>query len=541
MPRGATEAALLAGVLAVVGAFALAPAVELFARSFVAAGGWAALARLVASPSARSAFRNSLLQGGLSGALAVAIGYPAGVFVGRYRWPGRDVVRSALLLPFLLPSLVMVLGVLDLLGPQGIAGGPWPAARWFASGMPGVVAVNLFYNVPIVVVLTATGCEASSSSQEETIAGLGGTPARAYFETWATPSWTGALGGGLLTFVLSALSFAPPILLCGNRCSTVEVLVYSLAEVAGQPAQAGALALVLVAAFLAPALAYVLLVRRLAPSRGRTYRPRRPVWTAPATWALAGTFVAVAAAELALVGAVVVRSIVPAGGGPVGRGWSALFAGSTAGRLGISVEGAVGNTLFFAALAAAVGIVVAIASAFVTSRRPQLTTGVGLALFVPVLLSPVVLAEALEAFWGPILGGTADLWVLIVLSQALLAVPFALQSLQVPLFGLAPAGAESARALGATPWGAFVDADLPRVRRGIRTALLFAFALGLGEFTATYFLVTSSTRFRTLPVAIYALTDDRLYAAAGAATALLLALSLAVLAVVVAGRRDDDG
>jgi ABC-type Fe3+ transport system permease subunit len=314
--------------------------------------------------------------------------------------------------------------------------------------------------------------------------------------------------------------------------------VYQLAYVAGEPAVAGTLAFVLVLLFLAPALVYVLLMRRLRAARGRTNRPRPPPWGAPSTWALAATFTAVVVAEGALVLSVLVRSVLPPGGGPLGRGWTLLFAPSTSARLGISLEGAVGNTLFFAALAAGVAIVLATASSFVTARRPALATALGLVLFVPVLLSPVVLAQALATFWQPLVGGGADVWVLIVLSQALLALPFAVQSLEIPLAGLPRAGAEAAQGLGASSWGAYVDAELPRVRRGVQTALLFAFALGLGEFTATYFLVTPQSRFRTLPVAVYALTGGRLYPAAGAAAALLLALSLVVFAAIVAGGAD---
>jgi thiamine transport system permease protein len=536
MKRPAADLALLAAVLAVVGAFAVVPAAVLFERSIGPTGGATAFAAVWNQAQTRRAFDNSLLQGGLSAALAVGVGYPAGVFLGRYRWPGRGAVRSAILLPFLLPSLVMVLGTLDLLGPQGLLGGPAPAFRWFAHGVPGIIAVNLLYNVPIVVVLTATGCEASSAALEETVATLGGSPARAYVETWAWPSWIGALCGGLLTFVLSALSFAPPILLCGSRCDTVEVRVYRLAEITGQPYTAGVLALLLVGAFLAPAVAYLLLARRLRPAPGSIYHPRVPSWRSPATWGLAVGFGAVVACEGALVVAVLVRSLVPPGGGRWAHGWQLLFAPATAAHLGTNVSNAVANTLFFAALAAAVGFVVASASAFLSARRPGWATPLALVLFVPILLSPVVLAEALATFWRPALGGSANVWVLIVLSQALLGVPFALQALEIPLAGLGRHGREVAATLGATPWTAFVDVELPRVRRGIQSAVLFAFALGMGEFTATNFLVTPKTT--TLPVAVYTLQNARLLPAASAATGLLLLVSLGLFGLIVASGGD---
>jgi len=120
-------------------------------------------------------------------------------------------------------------------------------------------------------------------------------------------------------------------------------------------------------------------------------------------------------------------------------------------------------------------------------------------------------------------------------SQAILAIPFALQSLEIPLAGLSPAAREAAETLGATSFGAFLDADLPRVKDGLVTAGLFAFALGLGEFTATFFLVTPS--YTTLPVALGRLANARLFAVADAAAGLLLLLSLAVFLVLLLGGR----
>ena len=123
-----------------------------------------------------------------------------------------------------------------------------------------------------------------------------------------------------------------------------------------------------------------------------------------------------------------------------------------------------------------------------------------------------------------------------IVSQAVLALPFALQTLTIPLSGLSASLRESAQSLGATRFGAFLDADLPRVRDGLITAGLLAFALGLGEFTATYFLVTP--RFTTLPVALYGLSETRQLPLADAAAGLLLVLSLAVfLALSLGGRR----
>ncbi len=532
------ERIVLLLVVGFVGAFALAPAGYLFAVSLHDGGGIAGVAAVLAETGTRASIGQSLLQGTLSALVGMALGYPAGVFLGRYRWRGDTWVRSLLLVPFLLPSLVVVVGLGELFGRSGFLGDPLAALRFLASGLPGIVATNLLFNVPVIVLFTASGCEASSVELEESVAALGGGPLRAYRECWAGPSWTGAACGGLLTFVFSALSFAPPLLLCRAGCATVEVRVWQLA--AGSeldPAAAGLLSLVLVVGFLAPALAYLLLARRLSASAAAVPAPRRrPVpWRSPAAWGLAAAMGLVLATETSLLAVVVLRSLLAPNTSGFGVGWSLLFASRTADRLGITVGHLLLNTVGFAALAAVVGLLVALASAFVGARRPGASLALGLVVFVPVLLSPIVLAFALSAFWGPLLGGEPNVWLLIVLSQGLLGLPLALQSLELPLAALPASVRESAQTLGASSWGAFVDAELPRLSRGVETAALFSLALGLGEFTATYFLVTP--QFTTLSVAVYAFQQRGLFAASAPAAALLLLLSLAVYATTVAGAR----
>ncbi len=534
--RGLPSLAFLLPVLGFVVAFALVPVGLLFATSVASAGGTSGVRAILSDPENVRAIANSLEQAGLSATLAVAIGYPAGVFLGRYDWPGRSAVRSFLLVPFLLPSLVVVFGVLDLFGPSGLLSGAWPALTVLGHGVPGIVVANLLFNVPIVLLLTAAGVEGSAVDLEETVATLGGSPARAYLDVWARPSWVGAIAGGLLTFLFSALSFAPPLLLCGPGCYTVEAQVWFLDTYGLDPTAAGVLSVAMVALFAVPTVAYLAVLGRLRGLPGRrASAPRRPPWRSPVVVALAAETIAVLAAVGALLVAVLVRTLQPVGGGGAGAAWAALFSSATQARLGIGVGGAVANTLFFATVAASIALVLGVLASFATARRPRAARGLGLVLFVPLLISPVVLAFGLAEFWRPVLGGVSTVWALVIVSQAVLALPLALQSLALPLASLPPEERDAARTLGASAWGAFVDADLPRVREGLVTAALFAFALGLGEFTATYFLVTPV--FTTLPVLLYDLSNTRLVAVADAAAGLLLLLSLAVFGGLALGGR----
>jgi thiamine transport system permease protein len=536
MRRPTSEQGFLLPVLLFVGLFALVPVAFLFARSLGGAGGISGVTAILSNPYNVRAVDNSLVQGGISAAFAVVVGYPAGVFLGRYDWPGRSAFRSFLLVPFLLPSLVVVFGVLELFGPSGILSRAVPSLAYLGSGLPGIVVANLLFNAPIVVLFTAAGAEGGTVDLEETVATLGGSPGRAYLEVWGRPTWVGALVGGLLTFLFSALSFAPPLLLCGPTCYTVEAQVWFLDTFGLEPNAAGVLSVAIVALFAVPTAIYLLALGRLRTVRAQRARVRRTVsLRSPVSVALAVETGAVLASVFVLLGAVLYRSVVPTNGAVPGAAWSSLFSSGTAARLGISITGAVGNTLFFAAVAAGIAIVLGVVTGFAVSRRPRRAAVLGLVLFVPLLISPVVLAFSLAELWRPIFGGESSVWFLVIVSQAVLALPLALQSLEIPLAGLSPDLRDAARTLGASPWGAFLDADLPRVRDGLVTAGLFAFALGLGEFTATYFLVTPT--FATLPVALYALANTRLFPLADAAAGLLLLLSLAVFASLVLGGR----
>lgn len=388
------------------------------------------------------------------------------------------------------------------------------------------------------MLFTALGCESASDSLEETTATLGGSPARAYRDVWAGPSLLGAAAGTLLTFIFSALAFAAPIVLCGSappsHCYTLEAQVYALDTIALNSTAASLLALAMVLVLVVPTIAYILVSRRLAgfgwPARRARPRTREG---GPIAYVLAGVSIAVWAGIALVLGAVLYRSFVPFRGGSFGAPWTDLFSPTTANALGIPVSQVVGNTFGFAILACAIALVLALLAGMALRARPLLGRPLAAYLFLPLLISPVLLAFSLAQFWRPLLGGESMVWILIAVSQATLALPFVMQSLEIPLFALPRATNESARTLGASGWQAFWDADMPLARSGLVVGSLFAFALGFGEFTATYFLVTP--QYTTLSVATYELSTTRnplLGNASDGAAALLLLVSLGVFLVI---------
>ena len=95
-----------------------------------------------------------------------------------------------------------------------------------------------------------------------------------------------------------------------------------------------------------------------------------------------------------------------------------------------------------------------------------------------------------------------SLW-LVPIAQALVGIPFVIRTV-VPVLRAIDEDLRSAAAvLGASPWRVWREIDLPIVFRAFVVAAGFAFAISLGEFGATAFLVRADRP--TVPVAIYQL------------------------------------
>jgi thiamine transport system permease protein len=92
---------------------------------------------------------------------------------------------------------------------------------------------------------------------------------------------------------------------------------------------------------------------------------------------------------------------------------------------------------------------------------------------------------------------------IIPIAHALIAIPFVVRVMLPVLQSIDPRLREAAAVLGAGPRRVWLEIDLRIAARAALVAAGFAFAISLGEFGATLFIVRPETT--TLPVAIYRL------------------------------------
>ncbi|MHA2294226.1 MAG: ABC transporter permease [Candidatus Hodarchaeales archaeon] len=186
----------------------------------------------------------------ISALITVIIGIPGAYIFTKYQFPGNESLKTILIIPFVLPPVVVVLGFILLLGPSGalnvllmdIFNLKSPPIHLYKT-FEGIILVHAFYNVPIVLRLVSSAWSKANVDIEEVATTLGSRNLH-FFRYVKFPQISSAiLASGILTFLYCFTSFAIVLSLGGIQYKTLEVQIYSLFHYRYDIHQAAALAL----------------------------------------------------------------------------------------------------------------------------------------------------------------------------------------------------------------------------------------------------------------------------------------------------------
>jgi thiamine transport system permease protein len=475
-------------------------------------------------------------QAAASTVLTLAVGLPVAYLFARHDFPGKTMLKALTTLPFIMPTIVVAMGFIALLGPQGLVntalsglfGADGPQVR--VTNTLGIIFMaHAFYNYAIVVRIVSAFWSNLSPAFSESAAMLGAGRIRTFTQVTLPLLIPSLLSSAALVFVFSFTSFGVVLVLGGPRFATLEVSIYELTVRLFQLDIAGALALVQLVFTSAFLLVYTRLQARSAVPitfvpvevGARKTRDLRGVMAAVA---IAGGLLAVLSPLLALV-----EQAVSSGGGYSLAHFRGLFTDESGSYFYLSPLMVVWNSIRFALASMVIALVVGtIASYVIVQRRGR--SGVVDALFMaPLGISAVTLGFGfLVAFnrWPVDLRGS---WLILVIAHSLVAYPFVIRSVLPVLRGMPPHLRESAALLGATPVKIFLYVELPILARALLVGATFAFAISMGEFGASLLLVRPE--FTTIPVAIFRLLGQPGESNLGQA----LAMSTLLMAVVTVG------
>jgi putative spermidine/putrescine transport system permease protein len=172
-------------------------------------------------------------------------------------------------------------------------------------------------------------------------------------------------------------------------------------------------------------------------------------------------------------------------------------------------------TLFASTIAAIVGV----AAAYLTNRFQFR----GRNILDFILASPLIIPRFTTGFGFLLLGSQLGLnssYTIVVLTHAVLVLPFMMRSVYVSLANIDLSLERSAANLGASPMNVFLRITLPLLTPGIVGGWIVAFILSFTEFTASLYVTSYSTQ--TLPVAMYTYVREYTDPTIAAISALLI-------------------
>ncbi|MCX5073097.1 iron ABC transporter permease [Streptomyces sp. NBC_00513] len=436
-----------------------------------------------------------------STALTLLIALPAAYVFARFEFPGKQLLRAVVTVPFVLPTVVVGTAFLALVGRNGLLDETWGVR--LDTTVWAILLAHVFFNYAVVV-RTVGGLWAQLDPRQEEAARVLGAGRFAAWRRVTLPALGPAVAAAsLMVFLFTFTSFGVVQILGGPSYATLEVEVYRQTAQLLDLSTAAVLTMIQFAAVGLILCVHAWTVRRRETALrlvdpGRTaHRPKGVAQRA----LLGGVLLTVALLIVLPLGVLVERSFDTPGGYGLDFYRALADVGAGGGTFLVPPLEAIGNSLRYALAATAIALLIGgLAAAALTRRAGRFVRGFDALLMLPLGVSAVTVGFGfLITLDEPPLDLRTS-WILVPLAQALVGVPFVVRTMLPVLRAVDGRLREAAGVLGASPLRAWREVDLPLVRRALLIAAGFAFAVSLGEFGATVFIARADSP--TLPVAV---------------------------------------
>lgn len=212
---------------------------------------WHQLPQLLFSESALDALRLSLLTATAATIVCLVLGVPLGLTLAHSRFRGLALVRSAVLLPLVLPPVVGGIALLYTFGRQGLLSGVLEIfGLQIAYSSVAVVLAQTFVSMPFLVISVESAARSVDPHVVEaaTVDGAGRTAVLRY--VMLPLMLPGLAAGAVLAFARSLGEFGATIAFAGSLQGVTRTLpleIYLRRETDAEGAMALSLVLVVVA------------------------------------------------------------------------------------------------------------------------------------------------------------------------------------------------------------------------------------------------------------------------------------------------------
>ncbi|HEY0198541.1 MAG TPA: ABC transporter permease subunit [Rhodanobacter sp.] len=223
LPRGAAGDRLLAWAFVAVPLLGLLlffgyPLVTIGVRSFLSADHAFTLSnytRLWTDPNVPRAALHSVLMAGATTVAVVLAGLTIAMALHRSRVPGKQLIRGALLLPMLAPSLMQGLGLIFLLGRNGLIH-QWTGLNTDIYGFSGLLIANFCYALPQAVFIISVALARTDRRYYDAAETMGASAWRQFVDITLPQAKFGLLSAGFVVFTITITDFGNAIVVGGS-------------------------------------------------------------------------------------------------------------------------------------------------------------------------------------------------------------------------------------------------------------------------------------------------------------------------------------
>jgi len=411
----------------------------------------------------------TLWQAGLSTLISLAIALPAARALAWRRFTGRDWFMALLALPQSLPSIVVVLALVELYGAAG-----WFGGVFNLYGLNGILLAHVFFNAPLAIRFIVEALDGAAPENLRLTDQLAfGAAARWVHVEWPLLKPVIPRVAALI-FLLCAASFVVVLTLGGPSATTLEVAIFQSLRMDFDVTRAVSLSLLQIGL----CLVLVLAAGKLAAPTPPSTSMRFTITGRSASW--------FGILAVLVVAALLVPPLL------------ALAASGLANfHLRTVLAEALTMSLFIASLSTVLTLLLAWPIAALSIRAPAWRDSLVAVSLLGLIVPPAVMATG----WFILLRGTApgaaSSGLLIAALNGMMALPFSTTLLMAGMSNVLPHHDQLCALLGIHGLARLLRIDLPALARPLAQAGLMAFVMSFGDLTAVMLL--GSQGLITLP------------------------------------------
>ena len=187
---------------------------------------------MATDPNIRELVINSFKIGVMVTLMTSIISLPLAYFLTRYRYPGRNLLRSVILIPMIMPPFVGALGMQKFFGQYGSINMLLVKLKlmditetidWFEGGFWGVVLLSTLHLYPIMYLNIVAALANVDPSLEEAAENLGASRFQIFRKITLPLMMPGYFAGAILVFIWAFTDLGTPLIFDYNEVIAVKI------------------------------------------------------------------------------------------------------------------------------------------------------------------------------------------------------------------------------------------------------------------------------------------------------------------------------